>query len=240
MSSLTGTGALARLALRRDRIRLPAWTLIAVGLVASTASSIKDLYPDAAHRQTYAESVGGNPASAVLGGPGYGLPELGGITVAEMASTTLTLVALVSAMLVIRHTRKEEETGRAELLRSGVVGRHAPLAAALIVAIGLNLVIAAGTIASLIGYGLPTPGSVAFGLALAGTGIVFATVAAVATQLTEHSRTANGDRVRRIRRQLHPACRGRREFRRPQRLLVAPPVLVLADGVGVAGAALRR
>ena len=35
--------------------------------------------------------------------------------------------------LVGRHTRAEEESGRDELLRSGVVGRHAPMTAALIV-----------------------------------------------------------------------------------------------------------
>ena len=40
----------------------------------------------------------------------------------------------MAILLVVRHTRAEEETGRAELVGAGVVGRHAPLAAALITA----------------------------------------------------------------------------------------------------------
>ena len=104
----------------------------------------------------------------------------------------MALVALASIMLMVRHTRAEEETGRAELTGSAVVGRHARLAAALLVVGGADLVAAGGTIAALIGYGLPVAGSLAFGLAVAGAGVVFAAVAAVAAQFVEHSRTATG------------------------------------------------
>ena len=41
------------------------------------------------------------------------------------------LAALMSALTVVRHTRQNEETGRAELVGAAVVGRHAGLAAAL-------------------------------------------------------------------------------------------------------------
>jgi polyether ionophore transport system permease protein len=192
MRALAGTRALAGLTLRRDRIRLLVWVLLAAGIVAGTASSLKGLYVTLAERQQYAKGVGANPASAVLGGPGFGLPTLGGITVAEMGSTLLTLVALASILLVVRYTRTEEETGRAELVGSAVVGRQARLAAALLVVGGADLVIAAATITALIGYGLPVAGSLAFGLAVAGTGWVFAAVAAVAAQVVEHARTADG------------------------------------------------
>jgi ABC-2 type transport system permease protein len=192
MTALAGTGTLAGLALRRDRIWLSVWILLTVGLVAGTASSINGLYAAQADRQQYAETVGTNPASAVLSGPGFGTSTLGGITLAEVGTTTLVLVALASIMLVVRHTRTEEETGRAELIGSAVTGRHARLAAALLVVGGANLVIAAGTIAALIGYGLPVAGSFAFGLAVAGTGLVFAAVATVAAQFVEHTRTAIG------------------------------------------------
>lgn len=192
MRALAGTGTLTRLALRRDRIRLPVWTLITLGLVASTAASITDLYSDPAQRQQHAETAGSNPASVAISGPAFGAGTLGGITVSEMAAVAFTIVAIVSLMLVVRHTRKEEETGRSEVVRSAVVGRHAPLAAALLVVGGFNVVVSAGTVAALVGYGLPTPGSVAFGLQLAAVGLVFASVAAVTAQLVEHARTANG------------------------------------------------
>ena len=48
------------------------------------------------------------------------------------AGIALALAGLMSILIVVRHTRAEEETGRAELVGAGVVGRHAPLAAALL------------------------------------------------------------------------------------------------------------
>jgi ABC-2 type transport system permease protein len=193
MTPLAGTGALARLALRRDRFRLVVWVLLAVGLVAATASSIKSLYPTVAGRQQYA--AGSSPASAVLGGPGFGLTSLGGIVVNESATTILVLVALSSSMLVVRHTRREEETGRAELLGAGAVGRHARLASALLVAGGASVLIAIGMVTVLAAYGLSVAGSVAFASAVAGTGVFFACVAAVAAQCAEHARSANATAV---------------------------------------------
>ena len=109
MSALAGTRVLAGLALRRDWIRLLVWVLAAAGIVVGTASSLKGLYMTLAERQEYAKGVGANPASAVLGGPGFGLPTLGGITINEIGSTLLTLVALASILLVVRYTRTEEE-----------------------------------------------------------------------------------------------------------------------------------
>jgi ABC-2 type transport system permease protein len=55
----------------------------------------------------------------------------------------------MSIFLVNRHTRAEEESERAELVRSNVVGRHAPAAAAVIggANIVVGLVCAAGFIA---------------------------------------------------------------------------------------------
>ncbi len=47
MSTLAGTGALARLDGRRDRIMLPAWIYVLTALVAGTAYSFKKLYPSA-------------------------------------------------------------------------------------------------------------------------------------------------------------------------------------------------
>ena len=38
--------------------------------------------------------------------------------------------------LVGRHTRADEEAGRTELVRATVVGRNAPVTAALVVAVG--------------------------------------------------------------------------------------------------------
>ena len=51
-----GTGTLAKLSARRDRIRLPVWVYAIVALVASTAYSFKGLYPTVAQRIEFARS----------------------------------------------------------------------------------------------------------------------------------------------------------------------------------------
>ena len=95
-------------------------------------------------------------------------------------------------MLVVRHTRTEEESGRLELLSAGVVGRYAALTAALIVSSGTVVLLGLLTALSLIGSGLPATGSFAFGAMWAAAGLSFAGVGAVTAQVTEGARAANG------------------------------------------------
>ncbi len=192
MSALTGTVTLARFALRCDRIRIPVW-LTAIGvLVLATASSIRGLYPTQASLDSAAAVVEGNAAAIVANGPVQGLDTVGGRIAFELGSFTAVLIALMSLLLVARHTRTEEETGRTELVRAGAVGRHAPTVAALLV-VAVAVVLAGGVVAAgLAAQGLPVTGSVALGVSLASVGLVFAGVAAVAAQLTEHARTATG------------------------------------------------
>jgi ABC-2 type transport system permease protein len=93
---------------------------------------------------------------------------------------------------VVRHTRTEEESGRQELVNAGVVGRYAPLTAALLTAAVANLAVAALIALGLVGVGLGAGGAVTMGLSVALGGLVFAGVAAVAAQLTGSARAANG------------------------------------------------
>jgi ABC-2 type transport system permease protein len=101
------------------------------------------------------------------------------------------LAALMAAQTVVRHTRREEETGRAELVGSAVVGRHAQLAAAMLVALGAGLVLGAGVALGIGVHGLGWAGAWAEGLAVAGTCWVFAGIAAVAAQVLSTARAAN-------------------------------------------------
>ena len=94
--------------------------------------------------------------------------------------------------LVGRHTRTDEETGRAELVRSARVGRRAPLAAALGLAGLANLEVAVVVFAAAAGTGLPAGGSALLGLAVAGVGVTFAAVTEVAVQVFENHRAVYG------------------------------------------------
>jgi ABC-2 type transport system permease protein len=190
VTALTGTGALVRLILRRDRVLLPLWILSFGLLMASVVASFKGLFPTAANRQAYAAASAADAGFVALYGPlhGSGLGELS----VWRAGFYPVLVALIALLTVIRHTRVEEETGRRELVGATVVGRHAGLAAALAVTLGANLVLAAVVALAMAGQGLPVAGSLAAGLELATAGWVFAAVGAVAAQLTSGAGAARG------------------------------------------------
>ena len=94
----------------------------------------------------------------------------------------------MNMFLVGRHTRSDEEAGRAELIRSARVGRNAPLAAALGVAGLANLAVAVVVFAALAATGLPVGGSALFGVAMAAVGMSFAALTAVAVQVLREPR----------------------------------------------------
>ena len=191
MTTLAGTGKLIRLILRRERLRLGIWVVVLVIVPVFTATAFIDLYPDQASREALAATVASSPALTALLGPLYD-SSIGGLTAWRAGTLGAFFVALMAILTMIRHTREEEETGRRELLGATVVGRHAPLVAALAVTIGAGLLVAGLLTAGLAGVGLPLAGSFAFGLGYAGVAVVFAGVGAVAAQLTEASSTRAG------------------------------------------------
>lgn len=194
---LVGTGTLIRHILRRDRIRVPVWIVAITGTVLSSAASFPDLFPSDVDVAARVVLVNGNPAGRLLTGPGYGLEDASADNLApliahEMSSMTIILVVLMSMLLLVRYTRAEEESGRAELVRAGVLGRHAPLTAALVVVAGANIVVGGLVALGLYAMDLPLEGSVAFGVSMALLGLVFAAVAALCAQVTEYGRAAVG------------------------------------------------
>lgn len=188
---LAGTGVLIRLALRRERIPLLAWVL-GIGLVAaSTFSAIAALYPDEGERAALAQSIAVNPAFLAITGPITGT-SVGAISAWRVTAVGTSLVALMAVFTVIRRTRADEESGRTELIASSVVGRAAPLAAAVAVAAGASLAIGLLAAAAGMANGQDVTGSIVFGGALAGCGVAFTGVAAIAAQLADSARTAVG------------------------------------------------
>jgi ABC-2 type transport system permease protein len=191
MSTLAGTGSLLRLALRRDRVKTPAWALGITFFVVVTASSFDQLYKTAAERAKFAASIAGNGTFKALYGPLHAATT-GGFTAWRAAGSAALLAGLMSLLLVVRHTRADEEAGRSELVGAAAVGRHAPIAAALLAAAVANLLTALLIVLGLTGLGLEAGGSLALGLATAGAGLVFAALAAVFAQVASTARAASG------------------------------------------------
>ncbi|WP_324651225.1 ABC transporter permease [Georgenia sp. H159] len=193
---LTGTGTVLRFMLRRDRIRFPAWTLGLTAMMAYFANALPLIFGDEDSLETLTVFVT-NPAMALIGGRGYGFDDitLPRFLVGMYGVFVMLGAALMSIMTVSRHTRAEEQTGRAELVRANVTGRHAQLTAALVVAVAMNVVVAVLMGAALMGSAMePEPASSAFlfALSIGAVGLAFAGVTAVTVQLSPYSRAASG------------------------------------------------
>src|SRR6201999_3863887 len=190
-SPFSGTLSILRLYLRRDRITLPLWVLLlSVPLATVYVGSIEKVYPTAATRAEFAASIMASPAQRALYGQVYN-DSVGAVGIWKAGMFHL-LIAVAVILTLIRHTRADEEAGRTELMDSTAVGRYASLTAALILSFGASLATGLIGAAGLLSADVPSSGSVAFGAALAGSGVVFTAVAGVAAQLSPSARFARG------------------------------------------------
>ena len=190
-SPLAGARELTRLAVRRDRVMLPAWIYALTIIALSGGFGAKEIYKTPAARAALIRSIRHDEALSFLYGQLNGT-SLGAIAAWRYLAYAALAAGLMSVFLVVRHTRGDEETGRLELIGSTSVGRDASLAVALTVAFAANAVVLVLAIVVLTLSGLPVAGALAFAVASAGCGLAFAAVAAVAAQISGTSRGARG------------------------------------------------
>ena len=189
---MTGVAVLARLAVRRSRWFWLAW-IAALALVSPlTALASDQILPPGPQRDQLLAVLSSTGALQALTGPAVSLDGPGGVTVWRAGTMLATLAGLMAVLGVVRTTRGDEEAGRTELVRSGSVGRHAPTAAAVLVALGGGIVLGLLVVLGMVAAGTPVAGSVAYGAGLAGTSAVFVGVGAVASQLAGSARAAKG------------------------------------------------
>jgi ABC-2 type transport system permease protein len=192
MTALTGTVALTRFILRRDRIRILIWIVAIIVLAALTAAGIKGLFPTQAALDQMAVATQHNAAAIAFNGPAQGLNTVGGQVAFQFGAGGMVLVALMSLFMVGRLTRGEEEAGRLELVRSLPVGIQANTLAAALTVAAMNVAVGVLTTAVLIAQDLPVAGSGVLGVSFILVGLVFSSVALVVAQVTENTRVVYG------------------------------------------------
>ena len=189
---MTGTWSLVRLALRRDRLLLPAWLLGLALMAMSSVVATKDLYADERSLVSAAETINATASLVALYGRIYDTAALGAISLIKLTAFGAALVAVLFVFIGVRHTRGDEESERLELVAAGSVGRLAPLVAALVVGGGASIALGLLTGLGLEAAGLPVAGAVAFGAGWACAGLVYTAVAAVSAQVMPTARGAIG------------------------------------------------
>ena len=189
---LDAFGRQLRFIARRDRVRAPVWITAVVGLVSASAVSVVALYPTQEDLDLYATVSLANVAFKAINGPGYGLDNAteGAVMMNEVSIFTYVAMALMAILLVVRHTRAEEETDRAELVLAAPVGRYATMAAVAVWVSAVALVIGFGLTTAMLIAGLPVAGSVAYGAASTAIALCFVGIALVAAQLATSARAA--------------------------------------------------
>jgi len=165
-----------------------------IGLAGLSADAIFGLYDTPEKVQQYVDSVDDNPAVVMFAGPGYGFddPNVGTILVNELSLWMGLACAVMSMLLVVRHTRAEEDSGGTDLVRAQPVGRNSPITAAMSVAVAANVIVGLVSAVLMVAVGFSLAGSVALSASFALIGVVFAGVAAVSAQFAPTARAASG------------------------------------------------
>jgi len=175
----------------RDRVTLPAWILGVALLGFATSSAVVIQFGDEASQAAILTLAASNPAFLFLRGVPDGTG-VGAVVFFQGFAFTAVLAGLMSTFLVVRHTRTDEELGRAELLGAVPLPRAASLAATLLLGAVANLLLAVFVAAGFAVAGLDLPGAAWAGAAVGAVGACFVGLAAVAAQVLPSGRSANG------------------------------------------------
>jgi len=175
---------------------LPAliWIAIIVAMSILVAVIFTDLYGTPEERLGMAETMS-NPAMVAMVGPVFGIDSYtDGMMYAQMMLLfSIMAIAVMNIFLVVRHTRRDEENGRIELIRSLPVGRLSNLGSTMIVCATVNL-----AMALILGLGLALlniesmdfAGCILYGAIMGISGLFFGSVTAVFAQISSTARGA--------------------------------------------------
>ena len=187
---MSGLGALLRLRLRRDAVQLTIWTAAMALLTYGSSVGVTENFGTLEERSSLLALAVANPVILLFRGLPSGTDE-GAFIVFLVLPFLAMLAALMASFLAVRHTRAEEETGRAELAAATPAGRFVPFVATLVHGALACAVLGIAAAVALIASGLSVTGSLFTGAAVALTGLVFLSVGLFAAQLFFSARAAN-------------------------------------------------
>lgn len=187
---MNGFGSLLRERLRRDRWQVAMWTIGTALLAYLTYTGVTQSYGTEQDRANLLATAMANPVIMLFRGLPSGADE-GAFMLFLIFPFLCMLAAFMSSFLAVRHTRAEEESGRAELVAATATGRTTALLATVAYGVIANGILAVLTALAFQSVGLAASGSWISGLGAGAVGLVFLGVGLVGAQLFRSPRAAN-------------------------------------------------
>lgn len=189
--ALVGARPLLRTSLKQEARSFAPWIAGVTALSASSVLAYDFIFPDASDRKSLAAAVGGNPALSLIFGPARDLSTTEGFNTWRSLALGGFITALMAVFAVIRASRAQEDSGQAELLASGVMGRSTRLTVAVTMASVAS--VAVGVVSAVVTglCGSNWADAALLSSTFTVTGLMFAAVAAVTAQLGSDARTAS-------------------------------------------------
>ncbi|WP_137597585.1 ABC transporter permease [Paucilactobacillus kaifaensis] len=193
-SDFSQAGFLTRFYLRRDWLKIVFWLIGLVGLMGAAAGKFDGLYGTKSAMNSIVTTLK-TPAMVAMFGPFTANPPYNSalIFATEMMVFMGLFMAMMNIYFAVKSTRAEEDSGILELVRAHCVGKYAPLLAATIELLIINLITGVLETLSLIAAnmtGADNTGSLIFGLGLAAVGFMFGGFTLLMAQLSDNSRGA--------------------------------------------------
>ncbi|MRG59645.1 polyketide antibiotic transporter [Agromyces sp. CFH 90414] len=176
--------------LRRDWLQLVLWIAGIAALGGVAASAVTTTFGDETERAGVLALTATAPAILIFRGTPNGA-DAGPFAFFLIFAFLALMAGLMSTFLAVRHTRAEEEQGRAELVGATPAGRVLPTVATVVHGVLANAVVGLAVAGAFIAGGFEVAGSLTTGAATAATGVAFLAFGLFAAQLFRTSRAAN-------------------------------------------------
>ena len=175
---------------RRDWLQVLLWGVGTALLAYASFIGVRDAYGTAQDRTSLLAAALANPVILMFRGLPSGADE-GAFMIFLIFPWLAILAAFMSTFLAVRHTRGDEETGRAELVAATPAARTMPFAATALHGLLANALLAALVASAFLAVGAETEGALLAGTATGAVGVTFLGVGLLAAQLMRTSRGAN-------------------------------------------------
>ena len=188
MTALAGVSTMGAIQRRSSWKALTGWVVGLAAMLGGTAFAIHGSYDTQAKIHEYAQAVGSGDALVAINGRIAGLDSLGGVIADEFGFIAAFALPFMGISLMARLTRREEESGRLDLLAAGRIGRAAPVLSAAGTVAAVTVLTSVLFAVCLVAVGIPFAAAVLYAASLGALALCFAGVAALAAQAVSHAR----------------------------------------------------